>query len=1565
MERFAARLTRGVALLWALLVPILFSQVGFGQVNVLTNRYNPANTSANLNETVLTTANVNTTTFGKAGSYFVDGVIFAQPLYAEGITVNGTVHNVLFVATMHDVLYAFDADQVGSLPLWTADFRNLAQGIAPAPVHIGTSDGSDGGIADTLGIMATPAIDLPNNRIFVVTDTLENGTEFFRIRSIDIRSGALLASTAIGGSVPASGSIAGATFIPGKYGQRAALAIADGQVWVTFTSRPPGDKTAPWQGWVMTYDPGTLAQTGVFATSRTNGNSIWQSGFGPAVDASGNVYYLTGNGGIYDGVSEFPETLLKMNFGSTLTLNDWYTPDNPNGDDDFDTLNHYDLDLSVNGPMLIPGTDLVVFGGKTGDVYSLHTSNLGKLTPNDTQLAQFFHVGAPTPYTEPSFWSDRLVGMAFWPGSTGGTLYAWPGLDSLHAYTLNADTSTFTQSFAGTYNLPGQPSTALAISANGTTSGTGILWAPTTTKTVQANGVGQSGELHAYDAANPGQELWNSEMAASDRMGSLAKWVPVTVANGRVYVANSAFVGNYGDGSVVVYGLKSSISSHVLPSVSLASPVDGYTAVSGNPINITTSASANSSALTTVSFVDGTQVLETVAADANTHQYSYTWSSAPIGIHTITARAVDTTGAVTVSPAITINVIGTPTYSVSASPASIVLPPGGTVVSTITVTPLSGFSGPPSLGAIGTYPGVTLTLAKTSNTNVFTATLTALSSASPGAYPLILNTGAGGQPNALSLPVTIAKTGVASGSNTFTVSAPGGTLGTPVVFSEGVPSSSLASPDFTLIQAGTTCTGAVSGTCTVSILFTPQFAGLRRGAFNLVDTSNHVLATYYFSGTGAGAAPVFAGSATAAAVSTIYHASPGFPFGVTVDAAGNAFVVDVQNNQVLKVAPNQAVTTVSLGTTLNSPYGLTLDAAGNLYIADAGNNRILKLPYGSSTATALNITGLTYPEGVAVDGAGNIFVANTRAAVTGSTGNIIKLTASGTQSTLSATGLHFPSTLAIDAVGDIFIADTYNNRVLELPASGPPVTIGTGLSLAAAVAVDAAGDVFIADKNNGRVVEVPATLSGPGTGTQITLATGLLMPTALALDGKGDVFVANIGTTSSSGNVVALQTSNANQTISFSPIPPQNLGTSPALTATASSGLAVSFSSYTPSVCTVSGSTATLLQSGTCTILASQPGGGAYLPAPGVVRSFTVLSAGGTLTTTFSVPAGVTLGTPQVFTEGVSSSALTSPDFTLSSTTCTGAVSGSCTVNVKFTSQFAGLRRGAVKLVDTQNNLIATGYISGIGANSQPAFTPGPVQNVWSPGAVPGVTVDGAGTLYFVTGAEQIYNTRGGHINSMPLGTTLHSPFGLALDGAGNLYIADAANDRVLELPYGSTTAVALDVAGLDYPQAVAVDGAGNIFIANTRGTASAGHGTVIKLAGGSHAQSTVIATGLNYPVGVTFDSSGDLFVADWGASRVLELSVSGESISIGSGLAYASAVGVDALGDVFIGDQNNNQLVEVPGTTSGPGTGTQVTIATGLLQPRGIVLDGSGNVYVADLGTATSYGNLAKIPSQ
>jgi len=552
------------------------------QVNVLTNRYNQSRTAANLNETTLTPANVNTTTFGKLGTYAVDGVIYAQPLYVQGLTINGVTHNVLFVGTMHDVMYAFDADKIGSSPLWTLDFRSAT--VAPAPIHIGANPSSDASVADTFGILGTPVIDLPNNRMFFVTHTLESRVEHFRLRSVNILTGALNASTDITASVPAVGSLTAQTFVPAMYGQRPALELVSGQVWVGLGSRPTGDYLKPWQGWLLTYNANTLAQSGVFVSSRTSGNSFWQSGSGPAVDASGNVFYLTANGGTYTAGYDLPQSLLQFNFSSGLNLANWYTPDSLAGSDNntenYTYLDEYDLDLSCNGPVLIPGTDLVTFGSKTGDVFVLNTGNLGKLMANDPQLVQFFHVGAPIDVVVSD--SDRIVGMAYWQQGNGGTLYVWPGQDALHAYSLNTATSAFTNTYAGTFKLPGQPSTALAISANGSTNG--ILWAPVMNVKSEANVVGYPGILHAYNAANPSIELWNSNQMASDNMGTLAKFVPPVVVNGKVYIANSASLSNYSAGSVTVYGLK------VQPQTISFPPIAAHTA--GTPATLNATASS-------------------------------------------------------------------------------------------------------------------------------------------------------------------------------------------------------------------------------------------------------------------------------------------------------------------------------------------------------------------------------------------------------------------------------------------------------------------------------------------------------------------------------------------------------------------------------------------------------------------------------------------------------------------------------------------------------------------------------------------------------------------------------------------------------------------------------------------------------------------------------------------------------------------------------------------------------------------------------------------------------------
>ena len=543
----------------AAVISVLTAVRAPAQVNVLTNRYNQARTSANLGETILNTSNVTAGSFGKLGSYSVDGIIYAQPLYVQGLTVNGRTHNVLFVATMHNVLYAFDADTPGSAPLWSTDFRQ--SGYLPYPISVYTTT-----VADTLGIFSTPVIDLPNNRIFLVVHSTDANADLnFTLFNLNILTGAVNASAPISIAVPAVGAEGGVSLTPGKYfNQRPALELVNGQLWIGFGSLSPGDNFLPWYGFVATYNPNTLAQTGTFATSRSNGNSIWQSGMGPAVDSAGNVYYTTGNGGNYDGQFEFPNSLLKFDYNNGPSLLDWYTPDNPNGNDNYILMNSDDLDLSVCGPLLVPNTDLIVLGSKTANVEVLHTGlGLGHLTSGDTQLAQYFRAGNANVNLAAND-SDRIVGMAYWPQASGGYLYVWAGLETLHSYSLNPSTSTFSQIATGTLALPGQPASALAVSANGTTAGTGILWAPHINLTYENTVYGQPGLLHAYNAATL-QELWNSNQVSTDNMGTLAKFVPPVVVNGKVYIANSATTSNTSAGSVTVFGLLTPTSTPITP----------------------------------------------------------------------------------------------------------------------------------------------------------------------------------------------------------------------------------------------------------------------------------------------------------------------------------------------------------------------------------------------------------------------------------------------------------------------------------------------------------------------------------------------------------------------------------------------------------------------------------------------------------------------------------------------------------------------------------------------------------------------------------------------------------------------------------------------------------------------------------------------------------------------------------------------------------------------------------------------------------------------------------------
>ncbi|WP_350339209.1 Ig domain-containing protein [Geomonas sp. Red32] len=479
-----------------------------------------------MSETVLTTANVSVSTFGKLFSRSVDGQIYAQPLYLPNVTIQGTSRNVVFAATMHNSVYAFDADDpASSSPLWQVNLGT------PVPATDISSSYLD--ITPEIGILATPVIDPATGTIYVVAKTKDTatGTYHFRLHALDAASG----GEKFGGPVEITAQVRGSgdgssggvvTLDPLHHLNRPGLLLLNGTVYLGFGS--VGD-ISPYHGWVLAYNAGTLQQTSVFnVTPNGSQGAIWQAGKGLAADAAGNIYLMTGNG-TFDantGGSDYGDSVLKLSTASGLSVADYFTPFNQA------TLSANDADLGSGGPMLIPGSNLMACMGKDGVMRLIDTLNLGKFsstTNNDVQEFQAVPSG-----------SIFMGGTIYWnsPGS-GPSLYVWGPNDYLKQYrftgsalqTTPVSQSTMTE-FGGSSN-----SVPLSLSANGSLAGSGIVWASAAYQQ-DPNQQTVPGILRALDAGNLSAELWNSKLnAARDDVGNYAKFSPPTVANGKVYLA--------------------------------------------------------------------------------------------------------------------------------------------------------------------------------------------------------------------------------------------------------------------------------------------------------------------------------------------------------------------------------------------------------------------------------------------------------------------------------------------------------------------------------------------------------------------------------------------------------------------------------------------------------------------------------------------------------------------------------------------------------------------------------------------------------------------------------------------------------------------------------------------------------------------------------------------------------------------------------------------------------------------------------------------------------------------
>ena len=499
------------------------------QVAVLTQHNDNARSGANLGETTLTTSNVNTNQFGLLFTRAVDDQIYAQPLVMTNVNLGAKgTHNLVLVATVNDTVYAFDADNASvTAPYWTNRFITPPNSVAPRNTDMtGACGGNYKDFSGNMGIVGGPVIDPTSGTLYLVARTKEisgSVTNFVqRLHALDLTSGAERPNS----PVIIAATNAGVVFDPYKHNQRPALLLAGGIVYITWASHC--DWT-PYHGWVIGYYTTNLLTPPISYDASPTGSQagIWMSNQGPAADTNGNIYFSTGNG-TFDGVNNFGESFLKLtNTGSALVRQSWFTPFNWNA------LNTGDQDLGTAGVLLIPGTSLMLSGGKAGVFYLVNRDSMGGLSGSpsaDTNIIQSWPIGSHPIHCGPVWWSGPAAAYAYVWGANG---------DRLRQYQFTNNTRFNTNAFSqsGTVGGLGQPGGILSLSANGTNAGTGILWAAINS-TADANQATVAGTLHAYNAQNVTNELWNSDqISARDSLGNFAKFVAPTVANGKVYLA--------------------------------------------------------------------------------------------------------------------------------------------------------------------------------------------------------------------------------------------------------------------------------------------------------------------------------------------------------------------------------------------------------------------------------------------------------------------------------------------------------------------------------------------------------------------------------------------------------------------------------------------------------------------------------------------------------------------------------------------------------------------------------------------------------------------------------------------------------------------------------------------------------------------------------------------------------------------------------------------------------------------------------------------------------------------
>ena len=543
---------------------------------VVTYHNDQARDGVNSREFALSSLTVATATFGKLFSCPVDGAIYTQPLWLKGVSIAGGTHNVVFVATQHDSAFLFDADASPCVTYWQVNLLDTLHGGTSGETSVNWNDVGYcfGDIYPEVGVTGTPVIDTSSKTIYLVSASESNptnpgncegtsGSFYHRLHALDLGTGSekFNAPVTISASVSGSGdgSVNGVVHFKSQlHHNRSALAEYGGKIYVSFSAH---EDATPYHGWVLAYKASNVQQQVAVFNTTPNGadGGIWAGGGAPAIDSGGDVYVSTGNG-VFDELppppnNDYGDTVLRLHNAAGATLNGvnldiagYFTPYNQ------ETLSRYDTDLGSGGVVLFPNQTgsgpqhLLTEVGKEGVVYLIDRDNMGQYNSNNNnQIVQSFDGPANGQWGVPALWHDNLY--------TGGQY------DTVRQFSFNPSTELFNTNVASqSPESFGYPGTTPSVSAQ---SGTHpIVWTIDSSLYGYANpnlGINCSvvpvppacsgpAILHAYNANNLSQEYWNSSQAPNnrDQAGNAVKFVPPTIANGKVYIGTRTEVDVYG-----------------------------------------------------------------------------------------------------------------------------------------------------------------------------------------------------------------------------------------------------------------------------------------------------------------------------------------------------------------------------------------------------------------------------------------------------------------------------------------------------------------------------------------------------------------------------------------------------------------------------------------------------------------------------------------------------------------------------------------------------------------------------------------------------------------------------------------------------------------------------------------------------------------------------------------------------------------------------------------------------------------------------------------------------------